>query len=256
MPVFKYYDGTQFQLVDSDNSLNLGGDPPSYYLDYTNLINKPTIEPVTFETLNSKSDVGTGSTQLAKGDHNHDSTYLGLNAKAADTDKVEGIDFYTGTTAPTGSTRLNMQGYFYATRVYNAIYNDYAEYFKKGEVLEPGDVVVLSDDPDNEEYLKSREDCSKFVVGVVSDDYAQCIGGKGDGNDNENFAAIGMAGRVKVKLVGVVKKGDLIVSSALPGIARALRKEEAYQPGTVIGKALEDKDIYEVRRIKMLIQLM
>lgn len=256
MPAFRLFDGTSYVDLTALDANNFGGELPSYYLDYNNLNNKPTIDSVTFETLNSKGDVGTGSAQVAKGDHNHDATYLGINAKAANTDKVEGIDFYTGTTAPTGSTRLNMQGYFYATRVYNAIYNDYAEYFKKTEDISPGDVVELNIDSEKEDYRKTREDCSKFVVGVVSDDYAQCIGGKGDGKDEENFAAIGMAGRVKVKLVGTVEKGDLIVSSSLPGVARALRKHEEYIPGTVIGKSLESKDIYEVRRIRMLIQLM
>jgi hypothetical protein len=38
--------------------------------------------------------------------------------------------FYGGSTAPTDvTTRLNYAGYFYAARVYNAVYNDYAECF-------------------------------------------------------------------------------------------------------------------------------
>ena len=37
-------------------------------------------------------DFGTGTNQAARGDHNHDSAYLGISAKAADSDKLDGLD--------------------------------------------------------------------------------------------------------------------------------------------------------------------
>ncbi|WP_368292868.1 hypothetical protein [Dehalobacter sp. TBBPA1] len=157
--------------------------------------------------------------------------------------------FDVSTTAPTGTQRLNYSGYFYATRVYNAVYNDYAEYFLKDDfLLEKNDVVCLN--PDGKGYIKSRFAYDPLVVGVYSNCFAQCVGGKGDGNDERDFASVGVSGRVPVKVIGIVKKGDLLVASDIPGVAMA---SEHYIPGTVIGKAQGDKNDLEIGLVFMLI---
>ena len=153
----------------------------------------------------------------------------------------------TSTTAPTGTTQLNYEGYLYATKVYNAVYNDYAEYFKKDDMsLEAGDIVCIN--PDGEGFIKSRQAFDQLVVGVYSDDYAHCIGGKGDGNDERDYASVGMAGRVRVKVVGDVKPGDLLVASQIPGVAMA-----GTQTGSIIAKALEPHYGADISRISALI---
>lgn len=173
---------------------------------------------------------------------------LGLLQNTANRDGF--MDYLT--TAPTGTKRLNYSGYLYATRVYNAVYNDYAEYFKKDDMeLEPGDVVSIN--PDGDGYIGSRHAFDELVVGVYSDDYAQCIGGDGDGNDEDKYASVGMAGRVRVKVVGSVRKGQLLVSSVIPRVAAAVHPDDTLIPGTVIGKALEDHDGNDVNRIWALI---
>lgn len=149
-------------------------------------------------------------------------------------------------TSPTGTTRMNYSGHFYATRIYNAVYNDYAEYFEKDEPLEPGDVVMTN--PEGEGYVKSTYEDRGLVVGVVSDDYAHCIGGRGDGGDDEDFAPIGMAGRVRVKVTGDIKKGDLLIPSHIPGVGM-----KGKETGCIFAKALESHTGEEVHRIKALI---
>lgn len=171
---------------------------------------------------------------------------VGRPADIADCDS----NFHYDNVAPTGSTRLNYNGYFYATRVYNAVYNDYAEYFEKGDkTVEPGDVIVCSEYNDNE-YVKSNTAYSNLVVGVCSDSYGHILGGEGKESDEDNFIPLGLSGRVNVKVVGDVKKGDLLVTSEIPGVAM---KSEKYAPGTVIGKALENHNGNQINRIKMLI---
>ena len=120
-------------------------------------------------------------------------------------------------TAPTfaGTQRLNYNGYLYASRVYNAYYNDYAEFFEKGEELEPGDVICKNQMKNK--YIKSYNQYDKQVVGVYSDSYGHCLGGTGADNE-ENFIPVGLAGRVDVKVCGLVQEGDLLVSSRFPGI--------------------------------------
>lgn len=171
---------------------------------------------------------------------------VGRPADVADCDS----NFHYDSVSPTGTTRLNYNGYFYATRVYNAVYNDFAEYFEKGDkTVEPGDVVVCSDENDNE-YVKSNGAYNNLVVGVCSDSYGHILGGEGKESDDDNFIPLGLSGRVRVKVIGDIKKGDLLVTSDIPGVAM---KSDKYVPGTVIGKALESHTGHQINRIKMLI---
>lgn len=161
-----------------------------------------------------------------------------------------GASFNTTTTNPTSTSRINCEGYFYATRVYNAVYNDYAEYFEKDENLEPGDIVIKN--PHGEGYVKSRYEFDDLVVGVVSDEYATCIGGEGKEDDEKKYSPVGLAGRINVKIKGKCKIGDLVVASDIPGVGMAIDKKQ-YIPGTVIGKVLENKYTDEIKRVRMLI---
>lgn len=150
-------------------------------------------------------------------------------------------------TAPTATTQLNYEGYLYATKVYNAVFNDYAEYFEKAdETVQPGDIISINKNGSG--YVKSYGEYDNLVVGVYSDDFAQCIGGKGDGHDDENFIAVGMAGRVRIKVTGDINPGDLIVASSIPGVGMT-----GFKNGCIIGKALESHSGPEVSRIKCLI---
>jgi hypothetical protein len=140
---------------------------------------------------------------------------------------------------------------FRAGKVFNAVYNDYAEYFLKDEQLEPGDVIAKS--LDGKGYVKTKTANEKLVVGVYSDDYAQCIGGDSDKSLEEQerkYAPVGLAGKVRVKVTGEIKPGDLLISSHLPGVAMACKD---YTPGTVIGKALQYHNGDLTNRIEMLV---
>lgn len=185
-------------------------------------------------TLSGDRGITSGSTS---------SSFIKYNGTTATAGQFDG-----GTTAPTGTTRLNYGGYLYATRLYGAVYNDYAEYFEKGEEVEAGDVIAK--DPNSNKFIKSTGAYNKKVIGVYSDSYGHCLGGNGDENDEENFIPIGLAGRVSVKIIGRVEEGDLLVTSEIPGFAMA---SNGYTPGTVIGKALENHFDDGISKIKMFI---
>ena len=85
--------------------------------------------------------------------------------------------FYTGTTTPTNANRLNYDGYFYATRVYNAIYNDIVdfidydgedeiEYGKVYKRNQNGDIVLT--DKFADDFLGIASDTYGFSMGVSS----------------------------------------------------------------------------------------
>ena len=77
---------------------------------------------------------------------------------------------------------LTMKGTITGSKVYNAVYNDYAEFFEKDEniTFEAGDIVALDTSSEEERYIKATED-SIVVVGVCTHEYAHIIGGKGHG---------------------------------------------------------------------------
>ena len=73
------------------------------------------------------------------------------------------------------------------------------------------------------------------VFGVISTDPAYLMNSKAEG------LAVAMTGRVPVKVIGKVKKGERLISSDVPGVAWALA-DEAYDPRAIIGRSLQDKE--------------
>jgi hypothetical protein len=53
--------------------------------------------------------------------------------------------------------------------------------------------------------------------------------------------AVGLQGRVPCKVTGKIRKGDRLVASDIAGYATVMDKT-LYEPGCIIGKALEDFD--------------
>lgn len=116
----------------------------------------------------------------------------------------------------------------------SAQYADVAERFAADEVLLPGTVVELGGVA---EITKAIEDLSENVFGVVSTNAAYLMN-SGAGSD-ETHPPIAMTGRVPVRAVGIVKKGDRLVSAG-NGVARSAVPGEA-TAFNVIGRALENK---------------
>lgn len=123
-------------------------------------------------------------------------------------------------------------GYCHSTRMYGAVYNDYAEFFPRGEETEPGDIIALDIESENEQYIKATSD-SKKVVGVHSNEYAHLIGGEEPTNgmtseeyNLKKYIPVGLVGRCRVKTIGKIQKGDDIVPSNIPGVGKAWNKAE------------------------------
>lgn len=148
------------------------------------------------------------------------------------------------------SGQLTCHGNFTASKVYNAVWNDYAELFEKEEDgLTAGDILAWGD----KGVVKATIENKNAVVGVFSDTFGHLLGGekgKTEEENMENYSPVGLSGRVYVKVTGTIKKGDLIVASDIPGVGCA---SKGYEPGTVVGKALEAHEGDEVKRIQMLI---
>ena len=173
-------------------------------------------------TLSSYVDMSSGTTfvnQIVAGDTTH----------AANT---------TGTATFRGQFSLVSGSTMIAT--YSA---DLAEYYEGDAEYEVGTVVVFGGE---KEITTTNQINDTRVAGVVGHQdkaayimYSDCPGLK-------NLVAL--AGRVPVKVVGRVKKGDMLTTAATPGYA-----VKALTPtlGAIIGKALEDKDYGEAGIIEV-----
>ena len=115
-----------------------------------------------------------------------------------------------------------------------ALYADVAERFAADEVLEPGTVVELGGVA---EITRSRSELSENVFGVISTRPAYTM--NGGAGDDDTHPKVAMTGRVPVRVIGVINKGDRLVSAG-DGLARAAQRGEATAFNT-IGRALESK---------------
>ena len=129
-----------------------------------------------------------------------------------------------------------------------ALYADVAERFAADELLEPGTVVELGG---AKEITRSTEDLSENVFGVISTRPAYTMNG-GAGED-DTHPAVAMTGRVPVKCVGTVRKGDRLVSAG-DGVARAAQPGEA-TAFNVIGRSLENKHTPELGTIEAIVTI-
>ena len=129
-----------------------------------------------------------------------------------------------------------------------ALYADVAERFASDELLEPGTVVELGG---VKEITRSQQDLSENVFGVISTRPAYTMNG-GAGED-DTHPKVAMTGRVPVKVVGYVRKGDRLVSAG-SGVARAAQPGEA-TAFNVIGRSLIDKHTPESGTIEAIVTI-
>ena len=115
----------------------------------------------------------------------------------------------------------------------SAQYADLAENYLADKEYEPGTVLVFGGE---QEVTSTDTKGDTRVAGVVSENPAHLMNSNLEG---ENVVAVALTGRVHTKVLGRVKKGDLLVTSAVPEYAMVNPNAGV---GTVIGKALEDKD--------------
>jgi len=137
--------------------------------------------------------------------------------------------------------KLVVNGAIRATSVIGAVYQDLAEWVPATEAMPPGTVVVV-DDHSRNTVRPSSEPYDTRVAGVVSAQPGLLLGIEAPSKE-----MIATTGRVKVRVDssgGSIRQGDLLVTSARPGVAMRsqpldLAGVKIHRPGTLIGKALE-----------------
>ena len=126
---------------------------------------------------------------------------------------------------------------------FQSTYADLAEWYSSDAEYEPGTVIVFGGD---KEATMSTQPMDRKVAGVVTTNPAYTLNAGLEGTK----VCIALVGRVPCKVVGLIHKGDMLVSSGIPGVAIA---ELDPKMGTVIGKALEDYNNTEVGVIEVVV---
>lgn len=104
----------------------------------------------------------------------------------------------------------------------------------------PGDVLVISTASDRT-MERSTEPYSTLVAGVYATKPGVVLTERGIGEDVSDLVHLGVVGVIPTKVTaenGPIRRGDLLVTSSLPGHAM-LGTDRVRLPGAVVGKALE-----------------
>ena len=122
----------------------------------------------------------------------------------------------------------------------SAQYADLAEIYESDAEYESGTVVIFGGE---KEITISNMGSDPRIAGVISENPAYVM------NSDATGLPVALMGKVKCKVVGTIKKGDMLTThSQHSGVAR-----KAVTPviGAVIGKALEDYDSTEIGTINI-----
>jgi hypothetical protein len=123
-----------------------------------------------------------------------------------------------------------------------------AERFASDAVYPAGTVVALGG---IKEITAAVEDLTEDVFGVISTRAGFLM--NGDAGGDTTHPAVAVNGRVPVRAIGTVKKGDRLVSAGA-GLARAASREEI-TAFNVIGRSLEDKITADEGVIEAIVKL-
>jgi hypothetical protein len=147
------------------------------------------------------------------------------------TDGTASINSGALTGATTGNFSGTVTAGLFSGTATQARYADLAEKYTADADYPAGTVVKIGGDA---EITMTTEHADTEVFGVISTDPAYLM------NKDIDGLPVALQGRVPVKVIGKVKKGQRLTSSDVPGLAWAADDETPLQ--AIIGRSLENKD--------------
>ena len=222
---------TEWKIADGaihSHNIAIGGVATQNLQDYCVTNEKINNLAVTNDKIADETIVG--SDKIVKNSITKDRLELSLIDALDRAVLHDGSGNVTGENYSTQLNNIKATGDIYAHRVYNVVYMDIAEGYIPGEDLEPGDIVAIH--KDGKVYKANTiNDC---IVGVVSNEFAHCLGTSEEELIAGNAIAVGMIGKIHVKVKGPVRLGQRISLSNQPGIGCA-----NWMNNNNIGQALE-----------------
>lgn len=134
----------------------------------------------------------------------------------------------------------NYDGSFGANVVYatatQARYADLAEKYEADKEYDVGTVVVFGGD---KEITVTDVLGDHRVAGVISENPAFLMN---DSEETKSFSSVALRGKVPVKVIGQVTKGDILVTSNEKGYAISAGNGDSISAASILARALENKD--------------
>lgn len=161
---------------------------------------------------------------------------------------IIGSTSIAGSITPTANLSYNLGsptkwwGTFYGVST-QAKYADLAENYTADANYESGTVVVFGG---SSEVTVTTISHDARVAGVISTNPAYLM------NASITGLPVALAGRVPCFVQGPVTKGEILVTSGIPGVAKVLEQEN-YKPGCIIGKSLDTIETTEIRKIEIVV---
>ena len=179
------------------------------------------------DTTGSYVQQGTTSGNGISGSVNTEAGTFTVSSNATSANTVSTIVFRDGS----GDFSANiMTGTATAAR-----YADLAERYATDKEYAVGSVVVFGGE---KEITVSSTKMDTRIAGIISANPAYMMNCEAGTDASHPYVAL--AGRVPCRVVGKIKKGDLLVTSGIPGVAVAAAGD--IKVGSMIAKALEDYD--------------
>jgi hypothetical protein len=155
--------------------------------------------------------------------------------------------------------RINLAGKGFFNGGTQASGADLAEAFDvKGSTsdFEPGDVLVISTDKDRT-VEKSSGSYSTLVAGVYATKPGVLLTEEDIDSELIGKVPMGVVGVIPTKVClegGPIKRGDLLVTSSIPGVAMKADRKKV-ELGQVLGKALQEFDSANISKINVLVNV-
>ena len=145
---------------------------------------------------------------------------------------------------------VNVDGTLTANKVYNSVFMDLAEAYEpaEDEIFNPGDIVQVNEDGK----LTRAKASSLFpIVGIVSDEYAECFGASEEEIESAAKIPVGLIGKIHVNVIGPVKLGDKI-ALIRDGIGASCSTNNLLRDN-IVGKALESNNETGLKKVLCLV---
>lgn len=142
---------------------------------------------------------------------------------------------YTTALSSIGTASMNGNWLLSAGSTLESTYADIAERYHADDLYQEGTVVVIGGEND---VTVSKKRADTKVAGIVSKKYSLLLNNVI--SDDSTHPALALKGRVPCLVQGPIEKGDLLVTSGIPG--RAEKFQPGDDPNAVLGRALESFD--------------
>ena len=238
------YADTQWKLI-TDNPIDIGTTPLIFSINILSTVGgaNTQVQYNRAGTLGGSTNFTFDGSNVTVTGNIAGSYILGNGSQLTGLSATYGDSNVVTLLASFGSNSISTTGDITAGNV-NSTHADLAEMYVADANYPAGTVVEFGG---LYEITATQVSHSVATAGVVSTNPSYLMNSAQSG---EYVVPVALTGRVPCQVIGNIAKGDRLVSSTIAGVATALDKT-LYEPGCIVGKALENYDSESVGVIEV-----